>query len=214
MPKTQFVDNGTNGGRGTRVLAAFMNLIFNTLGGHKHDDVDEDGHCAKIDLANHVTGLLSLNNNVTGNLSQLNQWASVVEFDVLWAGFSNNPSSQCIAFKSEIITIPSLTTPGSNVLRTIVRLLIPGFTGESNQASLNAPAGAIPEGYRPVNGTRAAVTVQSGTAFRIGNALIAPDGSINIFLQNADAGFDLLTFPESGSKGMYDLDLTYVVANW
>lgn len=49
MPKTQFID-GT-----TLVTASFLNKLFRTDGGHKHDGVDADGHASKIDLRTEIS---------------------------------------------------------------------------------------------------------------------------------------------------------------
>lgn len=49
MAKTNFVDkNPAIGQAGTTLLAAFLNKIFNTSGGHKHDGADDDGSAAVI----------------------------------------------------------------------------------------------------------------------------------------------------------------------
>jgi hypothetical protein len=49
MPKTQFIDGQS------LVTAAFLNKIYNTDGGHKHDGADADGHASKIDLRSEIT---------------------------------------------------------------------------------------------------------------------------------------------------------------
>lgn len=60
MAKTNFTDGDPSQGiLGTIVLAAFLNAMFNTNGGHKHDAVDADGHAGKINLATEVEGQLS-----------------------------------------------------------------------------------------------------------------------------------------------------------
>lgn len=63
MAKTTFLD--PQGGQpGTLVLAAFLNKIFNTGGGHKHDGGADDGSAGKINLAGaaEVSGLLPADN--------------------------------------------------------------------------------------------------------------------------------------------------------
>lgn len=57
MAKTNFV-------HGTTVTSTFLNSIYNTSGGHKHDGVDEEGHAGKILLTNtaEVTGRLPISN--------------------------------------------------------------------------------------------------------------------------------------------------------
>lgn len=49
MPKTEFHD-GT-----TLVTASFLNKLYRTDGGHKHDGIDSDGHASKIDLRSEIT---------------------------------------------------------------------------------------------------------------------------------------------------------------
>lgn len=49
MPKTEFHD-GT-----TLVTASFLNRLYRTDGGHKHDGIDSDGHASKIDLNTEFT---------------------------------------------------------------------------------------------------------------------------------------------------------------
>jgi hypothetical protein len=49
MPKTQFIDGQS------LVTAAFLNKMYRTDGGHKHDGADADGHASKIDLRTEIT---------------------------------------------------------------------------------------------------------------------------------------------------------------
>lgn len=59
MAKTNFSDgNASQGVLGTVVTAEFMNALFETNGGHKHDGVDDDGHAGKINLATETEGQL------------------------------------------------------------------------------------------------------------------------------------------------------------
>jgi hypothetical protein len=49
MPKTQFIDGQS------LVTAAFLNKMYRTDGGHKHDGADADGHASKIALNTELT---------------------------------------------------------------------------------------------------------------------------------------------------------------
>ena len=57
MAKTDFQN-------GTVVTSTFLDTIYQTNGGHKHDGVDDDGHASKIDLSSaaEVSGTLPLAN--------------------------------------------------------------------------------------------------------------------------------------------------------
>ena len=57
MAKTDFAN-------GTVVSSTFLDTIYQTGGGHRHDGGTEDGHVNKIDLAADVTGLLPRANQV------------------------------------------------------------------------------------------------------------------------------------------------------
>lgn len=59
MAKTNFSNgNASQGVLGTVVSAEFMNSMFATNGGHKHDGADNDGHAGKINLATETEGQL------------------------------------------------------------------------------------------------------------------------------------------------------------
>ena len=55
MGKTDFIN-------GTVVTPDFLDTLYLTNGGHKHDGIDDDGHAGKISLETDVSGVLHDNN--------------------------------------------------------------------------------------------------------------------------------------------------------
>jgi len=59
---------------GTVVTSNYLNTIYNTNGGHKHDGGGEDGHVEKIDINNHTSGLLGLTKLYGFGQGDINCW--------------------------------------------------------------------------------------------------------------------------------------------
>lgn len=210
---------------GVRVTSAFLNSIFGTSGGHRHDGADDDGHCDRINLATDVTGVLpfsavgshshdgiqasaiDLTSDVTGVLDIVNQWQTISTFDVEFLGFDTPLNVVCVGFVSDLSAV------GWGLLR-ISKLLFMGRTGNSAATGMYAPTGGIPADFCPIAGDLAVPTIViDNNYFYPGVIRITNDGYAQVWknpLPPDHFGATSGDFQTSGIKGFCDCGYTVI----
>jgi hypothetical protein len=207
MAKTDFEN-------GTVVTPEYLDSMFRTNGGHRHDGADDDGHCNQISLVNEVAGVLPAAN--IGSHYHPNELLMARDIHGYAEGFQNiaisgyvNAFNVLVRWSSQMIYI------GVTNYVKIINLTFPYFSALTGGVdSPIASTTPLPVDIRPESTSEHQISILNADSRSFGTVQVQPDGLV-VFNRTYVAGTMLLTnnsqFTAGGNNGWFPFVVQYPV---